>query len=169
MIEIVMLISNYKSCSDGCYMGLLYYFGLKPLFPISLTGTGMSRIAYRLPCVAHLLARISGASRCFKLDLLDGYYQIRMRSEGIPRTAFTTPMGTYEFRVMPMGLCGAVSSFQYIMDEAFREPARFPDGKCVPFDRIIAVCLDDICISSSSKPEHLLHVCPTLARYEVIC
>jgi hypothetical protein len=131
---------------------------------VKLNSKTLNRIAYRLPRIADLLARISGAAIFSKLDLLDGYYQIRMRSEDIPKTAFTTPKGNYEFRVMPMGLCGAASTFQYTMDEAFREPARLPDGTCVPFDQFIAVYLDDICIFSPSKEDHLLHVAAVLQR-----
>jgi hypothetical protein len=87
-----------------------------------------------------------------------------MRSEDIPKTAFTTPKGNYDVRFMPMGLRGAASTFQYTMDEAFREPARLPDGTCVPFDQFVAVYLNDICIFSRSKADHLLHVAAVLQR-----
>ena len=54
---------------------------------------------------------------CFcKLDLIDGYYQVRMRASDVSKTALTTPYDNSEFKVMPMGLCDAPSSFQYFMD-----------------------------------------------------
>jgi hypothetical protein len=131
---------------------------------VKLNSKTLNRIAYRLPRISDLVARVSSAKYFSKLDLLDGYYQIRMKPDHIPKTAFTTPMGNFEFRVMPMGLCGAPSTFQYTMDEAFREPALLADGKIVPFEKFIAVYLDDVCIFSSTRQEHLLHISAVLQR-----
>lgn len=72
---------------------------------VKLNSKTLNRIAYRLTRISDLLDCISGARSFTKLDLLDGYYQIRMRASDIPKTAFTTPYGNFEFRVMPMGLC----------------------------------------------------------------
>lgn len=64
---------------------------------VKLNNKTLNRIAYSLPRISDRLERIGGAKFFSKLDLLDGYYQVRMRSEDIPKTAFTTPYGNYEF------------------------------------------------------------------------
>jgi hypothetical protein len=87
-----------------------------------------------------------------------------MNPHHISKTVFTTPMGNFEFHVMPMGLCGAASTFHYTMDEAFRGPALLANGKIVPFEKFIAVHLDDFCIFSSTREEHLLHIAAVLQR-----
>ena len=75
-----------------------------------------------------------------------------MKQEDIPKTAHTTPYGNYEFRVMPMGLCGAPSTFQYLMDSCFHAPTTLGDsGTSVPFSQFTAVYLDHICIFSALK------------------
>ena len=131
---------------------------------VKLNNKTLNRIAYRLPRISELLERISGATVFTKLDMLGGYYQIRMRAEDVPKTAFTTPYGNFEFRVMPMGLCGAPSTFQYMMDNTFREDFVFPDGTRVPYQHFLAIYLDDICIFSKSEDEHVVHVHAVLQR-----
>ena len=131
---------------------------------VKLNSKTLNRIAYRLPRISDLLARISGARFFTKLDLLDGYYQIRMKAADIPKTAFTTPYGNFDFRVMPMGLCGAPSTFQYMMDETFRADVTLSSGDVLPFLSFIAVYLDDVCIFSKTREEHLMHVTAVLQR-----
>jgi hypothetical protein len=131
---------------------------------VKLNAKTLDRIAYRLPRISDLLGRGNGATYCSKIDLLDGFYQIRMREADIPKTAFTTPFGNFEFRVMPMGLCGTPSTCQYLMDACFHEPADLQGAK-VPFARFTACYLDDVCIFSASKLEHLNHIRAVLARF----
>jgi RNase H-like domain found in reverse transcriptase/Reverse transcriptase (RNA-dependent DNA polymerase)/Integrase zinc binding domain/Integrase core domain/Retroviral aspartyl protease len=130
---------------------------------VKLNAKTLNRIAYRLPRISDLLARVNGASYFSKIDLLDGFYQIRMKEEDIEKTAFTTPYGNYEFKVMPMGLCGAPSTFQFLMDACFHDPADL-QGVAVAFSNFIACYLDDVCIFSSSKEEHLQHIRAVLTR-----
>jgi hypothetical protein len=97
------------------------------------------------------------------MDLLSGFYQVRMRESDIQKTGFTTPMGNFEFKVVPMGLCGAPGTFQMLMDEAFAAPTLL-NGASIPFEKFIAIYLDDVCIFSSSFEEHLLHIRAVLTR-----
>lgn len=60
------------------------------------------------------------------VNIVRGFYQVRMRTADIPKTGFTTPFGNFELTVVPMGLYGAPSTFQMLMDEALT-----PDIVCM--------------------------------------
>jgi hypothetical protein len=130
---------------------------------VRLNSKTLNRIAYRLPRIAELLARVSRATIFSKMDLLSGLYQIRMRESDVEKTGFCTPYGNFHFKVMPMGLCGAPPTFQYLMDDVFRKDLPV-SGVPVPYWKFLAVYLDDICIFSSSLEEHLVHLRAVLHR-----
>ena len=105
------------------------------------------RNRYPLPNIADLLDRFSGATVFSSLDLASGYHQIRINEEDVPKTAFTTPFGHYEFKVLSFGLTNAPATFQAVMNQMFGHLHNF----CV-------VYLDDILIFSKTPEEHEQHL-----------
>jgi hypothetical protein len=82
------------------------------------------------------------------LDLTSGHYQIRITEEDVPKTAFWTPFGLYQFKVLTFELTNAPSTFQSVMNDMLRSYV----GK------FVVVYLDDILISSKTAEEHLSHL-----------
>jgi hypothetical protein len=91
---------------------------------------------------------LAGAKVFSKIDLRSGYHQIKIRPCDIPKTAFSTRYGLYEFLVMSFGLTNAPTYFMYLMNSVFM----------TELDKFIVVFIDDILIYSKSEQEHAKHL-----------
>jgi hypothetical protein len=127
---------------------------------VRLNKATLKKIAYQLPRITSLLEKVTKAKYFSKIDLVSGYWQVPVKSSNVPKTAFTTPYGSYEFKVMPFGLCGAASTFQYLMDNVF---ATIND-KVFKFADFVASYMDDTCIFSDTADEHFTHIIASLSQ-----
>jgi hypothetical protein len=109
------------------------------------------RDRFPLPLIQELLDRLRGAQIFTKLDLKSGYFQLRMAPHDEECTAFVTPTGTFQFRVLPMGLSNAPATFQRAM-QAILRPLTEGEAACV------AIYLDDLLVYSRTLEEHAAHL-----------
>jgi hypothetical protein len=103
---------------------------------------------YHLPRIEDLFDQMKGASVFSKIDLRSGYHQLKIRESDIPKTAFRTRYGLYEYTVMSFGLTNAPAYFMNLMNKVFMEY----------LDRFIVVFIDDILIFSKTIEEHEEHL-----------
>jgi hypothetical protein len=109
---------------------------------------------YSLPRIALLFDQSIGAQVFSKIDLRSGYHQIKIHEDDIPKTAFSTRYGFYEYLVMSFGLTNAPAHFMYLMNSVFMEE----------LDKFIVVFIDDNLVFSKSKKEHEEHLHIVLQR-----
>jgi hypothetical protein len=83
-----------------------------------------------------------------KIDLRSSYHQIKICDEDIPKTAFSTRYGLYEYLVMSFGLTNALAHFMYLMNSVF-----MPE-----LDKFVVVFIDNILVYSKSTEYHEEHL-----------
>nr|GEU85467.1 putative reverse transcriptase domain-containing protein [Tanacetum cinerariifolium] len=103
---------------------------------------------YPLPWIDDMFDQLQGSSVYLKIDLRSGYHQLRVREQDLPKTAFKTRYGHYEFQVMLFGLTNAPAVFIDLMNRV-----------CKPYlDKFVIVFIDDIFIYSKDEKEHEEHL-----------
>jgi hypothetical protein len=102
---------------------------------------------YPLPRIDLPFDQLIEAQVFSKIDLRSGYHQIKICDEDIPKTAFSTRYGLYEYLVMSFGLTNAPTHFMYLMNSVFM-------GE---LDMFVVVFIDDILVFSKRKKEHEEH------------
>jgi hypothetical protein len=103
---------------------------------------------YPLPRIDDLFDQLRGACVFSKIDLCSGYHQLKIRASDIPKTAFTTRYGLYEYTVMLFGLTNAPGYFMYMMNKVFMEY----------LDKFVVVFIDDILVFYKTEKEHAEHL-----------
>lgn len=100
---------------------------------------------YPLPIIEDQIEKLTGKRYFTSLDLSQGFYQIPMDKDSVPKTGFVTPEGHYEFLRVPFGLANSPCVFQRLMDKILG-PLRF--NKVLPY-------IDDLLIPSTTEEEGL--------------
>jgi hypothetical protein len=103
---------------------------------------------YPLPRIEDLFDQIKGASVFSKIDLRSGYHQLKIWESDIPKTAFRTRYGLYEYTVMSFELTNAPAYFMYLLNKVFMEY----------LDKFVIVFIDSILIFSKTEEEHEKHL-----------
>ena len=115
---------------------------------------------YPLPRINELFDQLQGSRVYSKIDLRLGYHQLRVKEGDVPKTAFRTRYGHYEFLRMPFGFTNAPAAFMDLMNWVFQ-----------PYlDRFVIVFIDDIIVYSGSpkeRSEHLKIVLQTLRERQL--
>ena len=108
---------------------------------------GLESDKYHLPRIEELLDGLLGYKVFSRMDIQQGFHQIRGFPEHVDPTAFQTNFGSYQFKVMPLGQCNAPATFQRTLDINFY--------RCCSF---VSLYLDGLIIHFKTTQEHLLHL-----------
>jgi hypothetical protein len=103
---------------------------------------------YPLPRIEYLFDQMKGAGVFLKIDMSSRYHQLRIWDSDIPKTAFRTRYGLYEYTMLSFGLTNAPAYFMYLMNKVFMEY----------LDKFVVVFIDGILIFSKTEEEHKKHL-----------
>ena len=99
-----------------------------------------------MPRMEDIFSKLNGAKYFSTLDLHAGYHHSPLEEDSVPKTAYTSPFGKYEYLKVPFGLAQALAYFHELMNKVLKD---------LPF---AIAFLDDIIIYSKTAKEHLDHL-----------
>lgn len=102
---------------------------------------------FPIPRIDDILDQLEGAAIFSRMDLKSGYHQIRIQPSNVPKKAFRTTFGLYEFLVMPLGFTNVPTTFNHMMDRIFRKYRTF-----------VGTFFDDMIVYSKNETEHQTHL-----------
>ena len=108
----------------------------------------MIKNQYPLPLLEEMMDHLGGARVFSKIDLKSGYWQVPIREEDIPKTAFRIRWGLFEFLVMPFGVTNALSQFMHLVQDVLHGY----------LDVFVVVFIDGILVYSRNTKEHAEHL-----------
>ena len=103
---------------------------------------------YPLPRIDDLFDQLHEARVFSQMDLATGFHRLRVAKDSVPKTAFRTPSGFFEWLVMPFGLTNAPAYFVDLMNRVIRDQ----------LNKSVLVFVDDILIDSRTEAEHKTHL-----------
>jgi hypothetical protein len=109
---------------------------------------------YPLPRIDDLFNQLKGACVFSKIDLRSSYHQLKIRASDIPKIAFITRYGLYEYTVISFGLTNAPAYLMYLMNKVFMDS----------LDKFVVVFIDEILIFFKNEEEHEQHLCMVLQK-----
>ena len=106
--------------------------------------------AYPLPQIDNMLDLLSGCKLFSTMDLASGYWQLSLDEDDRAKSAFTTPLGLYQFNVLPMGVCNGPATFQQALEKIL--------GDLLLTDKseICRAFFDDVNVASSTEDGHYI-------------
>jgi hypothetical protein len=110
---------------------------------------------YMLPRIDDLFDQLQGACVFSKIELRSRYHQLRIRECNIPKIAFISKYGLYEYTEMSFGLTNTPTYFMYLLNKVFTEY----------LDKFVVVFIVDILVYSRSEEEHEDHLCLILQKF----
>ena len=122
--------------------------GLRMCLDFRMLNTMTMKNKAPLPRVDDLFDKLGGCNYFSSLDLQSGYHQIRIPDADVHKTAFNSPLGHFQWRVLTFGLTNAPATFQAEMNKIFSKQ----------LNKFVLVYLDDILIYSKTLEDHLKHM-----------
>ncbi len=115
------------------------------------------RDAYPLPRIDESLARLGCAFYFTTLDLGSAFWQVPLREQDRPKTAFACELGLYQWKVMPFGLSNATATFQRLMSRVLMDVAQ-------SYGNVVMCYVDDVIIATSTVDQHIERIGEVLSR-----
>jgi hypothetical protein len=114
---------------------------------------------YPMPRIDDVIDSVNGARFFSSCDATWGFWQLRLHPSDVKKTAFRTPSGLYQWKVLPFGLSNSPAVFQRTMASFFQKTFTNPDGTTVTaLGSFVQIYLDDVLIYSKTAEDHARHL-----------